>query len=123
MKNLNLTTPMTSSSMTNLPVSSVSVDTTSRPSSLKLAAMGTAFAAAVTLIVAQTAKSEEAKKTHEHPKKPGQGECHGVNECKGKGECGGPGWSCAGNNSCKGQGWITMTAAACKKKGGKFVAN
>ncbi len=83
---------------------------------------GKITAAFVGLALSHIAHSEEAKKTHESPKKPDKGECHGINSCKGKGECGGPGWDCAGNNTCKGQGWISTTAADCKKKGGKFKA-
>lgn len=56
-------------------------------------------------------------------KEVAQVSCEGVNECKGKGACGGVGHDCAGQNECKGKGWISLSAADCKTKGGKVVAD
>ena len=56
-------------------------------------------------------------------KEVAQVSCEGVNECKAKGACGNANHDCAGQNECKGKGWISLTAAECKTKGGKVLAD
>lgn len=56
-------------------------------------------------------------------KEAAQISCEGVNECKAKGACGSATHGCAGQNECKGKGWISLSAADCKTKGGKVLAD
>ena len=56
-------------------------------------------------------------------KEVAQVSCEGVNECKAKGACGNANHDCAGQNECKGKGWISLTAAECKTRGGKVLAD